>query len=279
LPAFDNTTVARNIRPEYLDALRRYGYTSREAAFLYLVATHSGYFTQQQFLNFVETRKGDAVSRFIRKALRRRHLRAIPCAYHTYLYNLFFRPLYAALDRENLRNRRGHSHELIETRLRILDFVLAFPDGPYLETEAEKVGYFRDRLGLPLSVLPSRTYKGIRSLSTTKRHFVDRFPIFQPQAENKHSLPSAVTLTYCDGDGPSLARYVTHLRSYENFLRRLPAFNFIYAAPQPSKFRRARAFFDRLLGTEVPVDARQLTSLFPTPPALGDKPDQPVQPR
>lgn len=251
-----------NIRSEHLDVLHRLGYTGREAAFLYLVATHSGYFTQQQYLEFAQTQKGDSVSRLIAKALRHNHVRAVQCAYHTYLYNLFSRPFYAALDRENLRNRRRHSHELIETRLRILDFVLAFANEPYLETEAEKTSYFHGRLGLPVSVLPGRTYKGIGSLPATKRCFVDRFPIFEPPEENKLSLPPAVTFTCCDRDGPSLARYVTHLRAYENFLLRLPAFNFIYAAPQPSKFRRARALFDRLFGAESPVDARNLIRYF-----------------
>lgn len=251
-----------NIRSEHLDALQGLGYTGREAAFLYLVATHSGYFTQRQFLEFTQTQKGDTVSRFIGKALRHHHVRAVQCAYHTYLYNLFSRPLYAALDRENLRNRRRHSHEMIETRLRILDFVLAFPDEPYIETEAEKVAYFRDRLGLPSPLLPGRIYQGIGSASTTKRCFVDRFPIFLPQAENKLSLPPAVTFTYCDEDSPGLARYVTHLRQHENFLRRLPAVNFIYAAPQASKFQRARAFFDRLFGTEGPLDAHHLIRYF-----------------
>ena len=143
------------ILPEHLDALRRHGYTKREAAFLYLVATHSGYFTQQHFLDFAQTQKGDSVSRFVAKVLRHHHVRATQCAYHTHLYNLFSRPLYAGLDRENLRNRRRHSHELIETRLRILDFVLAFAGEFYLETEAEKVAYFRDRLGLPASFCPA----------------------------------------------------------------------------------------------------------------------------
>jgi hypothetical protein len=251
-----------NVRPEHLEALHDLGFTEREAAFLYLVATHSGYFTQQQFLDFIQTRKGDSVSRFVAKALRHHHVRTTQCAYHTHLYNLFSRPLYAALDRENVRNRRRHSHELIETRLRILDFVLAFADEFYLEIEADKVAYFRDRLGLPASLLPGRIYKGLHTNASTKRYFVDRFPILQPQAENRLSLPLAVTFTFCDGPDPSLARYITHLRAYENFLRRLPAFNFIYAAPNASKFQRARAVFDRLLGSEGPVEARHLVRYF-----------------
>ena len=251
-----------NIRPEHLDALRDLGYTDTEASFLYLVATHSGYFTQRQFLAFAQVQKGGLASRLIAKALECKHLRAAQGAYHTHVYNLYSRRLYDAIDRENLRNRRRHSKELIQTRLLILDFVLAHPDEHYLETDAEKVAYFRDTLGLALSCLPSRIYKGLRSNSTTKRYFIDRFPVFLPRANNKLSLPPVVTFTCCDGAHPSLAQYTTHLRSYEKFLRRLPAFNFIYAAPNPSKFRRASAFFGALFGDEGPVDAGHLVRYF-----------------
>jgi len=95
-----------NIRPEHVHALRSLGYTDSEAAFLYLVATHSGYFTQQQFLDFTQVQKGGMASRFTTKALRRKHARAAQGAYHTWVYNLYSRPLYAAIDREHLRNRR-----------------------------------------------------------------------------------------------------------------------------------------------------------------------------
>ena len=251
-----------NIRPEHLDALRDLGYTDTESSFLYLVATHSGYFTQRQFLIFAQVQKGGLASRLVAKALESKHLRAAQGAYHTHVYNLYSRRLYGAIDRENLRNRRRHSKDLIQTRLLILDFVLAHPDERYLETDAEKVAYFHGTLGLALSCLPGRTYKGLRSNSTTKRYFIDRFPVLLPDANNKLSVPPVVTFTCCDGPHPSLARYVTHLRSYEKFLRRLPAFNFVYAAPNPSKFRRASAYFAALFGDDSPVDARHLVRYF-----------------
>lgn len=46
------------ILPIHTEALRYFGYTEEEAQFLYLVATHSGYFTCQQFLQFIETKPG-----------------------------------------------------------------------------------------------------------------------------------------------------------------------------------------------------------------------------
>jgi hypothetical protein len=183
-----------NIRPEHIDSLRHLGYTDTEASFLYLVATHSGYLTQRQFLAFAQVQKGGLASRLIAKALGRKHLRAAQGAYNTHVYNLYSRRLYGAVDRENLRKRRRHSKELIQTRLLILDFVLAHLDERYLETEAEKVSYFQDSLGLELSCLPGRIYKGLRSNSVTNGHFVDAFPVLQPGANNKLSLPPVVTL-------------------------------------------------------------------------------------
>ena len=250
-----------NIRPEHLAALCDLRYTDTEASFLYLVATHSGYFTQRQFLAFAQVQKGGLASHLLAKALERKHLRAAQGAYHTHVYNLYSRRLYGAIDRENLRNRRRHSKELIQTRLLILDFVLTH-DERYLETESEKVSYFHHTLGLPVSCLPGRIYKGLRSNSVSKRYFIDRFPVLLPGANNKFSLPPVVTFTCCDGAHTSLARYVTHLRSYETLLRRLPAFNFIYAAPNPSKFRRASAFFAALFGDDGPVDAWHLVRYF-----------------
>jgi len=38
-----------NITPTHLEALKAFGYTEVEAQFLYLAATHSGYFTPRQF--------------------------------------------------------------------------------------------------------------------------------------------------------------------------------------------------------------------------------------
>jgi hypothetical protein len=41
-----------NIPRTQIDALQALGYTVDEARFLYLVATHSGYFVARQFLGF-----------------------------------------------------------------------------------------------------------------------------------------------------------------------------------------------------------------------------------
>src|SRR5712692_7526714 len=167
-----------SIRAEYVEAIKRHGYTPTEARFLYLVATHSGYFTQRQFFDFAGVNRGGMGTRLTVKAIEHGHIRSARLARHTLIYNLFARPFYESIEKDNLRNRRRLSDELVRTRLLILDFVLAHPDLNYLETEHEKVRYFHDELGLPLTLLPHRTYKGTKSQSQTDRYFVDRFSIF-----------------------------------------------------------------------------------------------------
>src|SRR5205814_5892311 len=100
------------IRPEYLEALADLGYSQQESRFLYLVATHSGYFTLRQFLDFTGTAKGWNVHEFTSKSIRLEHVRAATCGYRTSVFNLFSRKVYGALDRDNLRNRRRLSSEL-----------------------------------------------------------------------------------------------------------------------------------------------------------------------
>ena len=48
-----------NIPRVYTIALESLGYTESEANFLYLVATHSGYFNCQQFVRFIGVQPGN----------------------------------------------------------------------------------------------------------------------------------------------------------------------------------------------------------------------------
>jgi hypothetical protein len=250
-----------SIRAEYVEAIERYGYTPTEARFLYLVATHSGYFTQRQFFDFAGVNRGGMGTRLTRKALAHAHIRTARLARHTLLYNLFARPFYESIEKDNLRNRRRLSDELVRVRLLILDFVLAHPDHEYLETEQEKVRYFHQTLDLPLALLPHRTYKGTKSPSETRRYFVDRFPIFlgRPEPGSNHSVPAFV---YCDSAGNSLLGFVSYLENYQPLLCRLPAFEMVYAAPRGRKFHRAEAFFTRMFAATHRVDTQHLCRYF-----------------
>jgi len=250
-----------SIRGEYVEAIERYGYTPTEARFLYLVATHSGYFTQQQFFRFAGVNRGGMGTRLTVKALEHGHIRNARLARHTLIYNLFARPFYESVDKDNLRNRRRLSNELIRTRLLILDFVLAHPGLEYLETEAEKVAYFRE-LDVPEALIPGRVYKGIDPKSTTKRCFVDRFPVFFSAESDCPPGELTPTFVYCDSANRGLFHYITHLRHYEHFLKRLSGFYFVYAAPSSVKFRRAEQFFRSTFEENSAANVRSIARSF-----------------
>jgi hypothetical protein len=52
------------IADRHIAALQALGYTETEARFLYVVATHSGYFTLHQFLTFSRVRWGKRCTKF-----------------------------------------------------------------------------------------------------------------------------------------------------------------------------------------------------------------------
>jgi len=61
------------------------------------------------------------VHRLTTKILKFRHARASSYAKNTHVYNLFSRQIYDLIDKDNLRNRRRQSSEMIHTRLMIGD--------------------------------------------------------------------------------------------------------------------------------------------------------------
>jgi hypothetical protein len=61
------------IAEQHLAAVKAFGYTESEARFLYLVATHSGYFVLRQFLNVTGAKWGRRTAKFIRKLERCDH--------------------------------------------------------------------------------------------------------------------------------------------------------------------------------------------------------------
>jgi hypothetical protein len=251
-----------NIDAEYLDGLAALGYDGCEAPFLYLVATHSGFFTLQQFTQFAAQGKGRPASRFAQKLIQKKHARATEFARRTHVYDIYSRRVYGRIGKDNLRNRRQLSKELIHTRLLILDFVLTHLDCEFLETEAEKVRYFHQTRAIPLTLLPGRIYTGLESNATTTRYFVDRHPIFiASQNFSSASLP-LVSFAYCDLVERDLDAFITHLKNYEGLLRRLPAFEFIYACASSDKFKRAGRFFHRFFDLDDSANIENTVRYF-----------------
>ena len=241
-------------REDHVERILRFGYTETEARFLYLVATHSGYFTQSHFLRFAGVEKGGLSSRLVAKTCKFGHIRTLRFGVHTLVHNLYRRRFYELLGKDNLRNRRHLSPLLIRNRLLILDYVVAHPELRYLETEHDKVGYFRSVRRIPDALLPCRIYKGTKDGTETRRYFVDRSPIY---LDDQSQSPTPV-FVYCDHGERSLLAFVSFLENYKTVLKSLPTFRLIYSSPNAKKFARAGGFFTRRLAATTRVDPAHL---------------------
>ncbi len=246
-----------NIDGVYLTALQAFGYTEEEARFLYIVATHSGYFVARQFLAFAGVQWGKRTTLFWTKLQSRKHARTTSMPRHRAVYHLFARKLYRQLGRENLRNRRRHELEYIQTRIAILDFVLANPGLSYLETESDKVSFFCRDLKIDARHLPSKTYLGRHTIQPTVRYFVDRFPMF---FEEPQSALRIVTFSFIQGSEASLSAFVHHLQTYSPLFRELREFRFLYLSWIDAHFTKARELFHALV--TVPLESNPADDLL-----------------
>ncbi len=233
--------------------LPRFGYTDRQAAFLRLVALHSGYFVARQYDQFIGTGPGGPRRRFLVQVAAKGHVRKLPSCDRTVIYHLCARRFYAALGIENSRNRRPHEPFGIKTRLMTLDFVLRHPAVQVLSTEDEKLDLFTETLKLSPVILPSKVYNGKGHASRTVRYFVDRNPIFlTPAAEGAAPV---VSFAYIDASSESTAGFRTYLLQHRSLLQGLETSRLVYVANSAERFDRAAKDFAELLGLNEATDA------------------------
>lgn len=233
-----------NISDSYLDALKSLGYTETEARFLYIAATHSGYFTAAQFRRFAGVLTGKRSFLFTQKLIAKRHATVTLYAQNTRVYHLFSRKLYSAIGKDNIRNRREHEFSFIKIRLISLDYILANQDQDYFDTEEQKVRYFTEGLGRNKECLPTKLYFGQKTASVTARYFVDKFPMFRSQPRLS---PPVVSFTYVAADAASLAGFVTHLQDYLPLFHQLKQFHFVFISTRSGQFSQAHKIFAELV--------------------------------
>jgi hypothetical protein len=234
------------IHESQLVSLRAFGYTEVESRFLYLVATHSGYFTVKQFLDFAGAKSGKRNARLVQKLFGSGHASAQRYRRRSMVYHLHSRPIYDAIDKPELRNRRGHELDYIKVRLMALDYILANPEDDYFETAEAKRQHFIKRFKTPESLfLPSKEHgRGIT--------FADRFPLCVAYPSPEY-MP-VVTFTYLDPQHRNRDAYIAHLRTYRPLLRLLPGFQFLYISTEGG----------------LQKDAAELFSLYVEGKGLGD---------
>jgi len=219
-----------NIARMYTIALGSFGYTEDEACFLYLVATHSGYFTCQQFVRFIQGKHGKRSQSLVRKLVEKGHASARSCLRNGKVYHLFARNIYEAIGKDNVRFRRKHSTEYIRTRLVALDFILGKLDYKFFETEQEKVHHFTERLAVDKKYLPAKRYAGAIREQFTDRYFVDKFPMFLIPS----SSSPVVSFSFVDPGLGSLDSLHTHLQAYFPLFCQLSNLRFHYRRTMPA---------------------------------------------
>jgi hypothetical protein len=217
------------------------GYTESEARFLYVVATHSGYFTLRQFNAFAGVHRGGRSMTFAQKLLKHGHATMRDYMGTGSVFHLFARLIYGPIDKEYTSNRRRHSFDYIRTRLVQMDFLLENPEHDFLETESEKVNLFCESLAVPKDVLPAKVYEGGPGSHPRVCYFVDKFPLFL--AAPVSGASPVVTFGYVDSGTGSLCSFVSHLAAYHGLFRHLRSFRLLYIAPRATEFRRAEDRF------------------------------------
>ena len=248
-----------NIKDIYLEALKELGYTETEARFLYIVSTHSGYFTSQHYLTFAEVKRGYRSDALTRKLLNNKHAAPEIHPRNARIYHVFARKIYSAIGKENIRNRRDHEFQFIKTRLSGLDFILANQQHDYFDTEDDKVRYFCEALGVEKHALPTKLYLGTRNSSITPRYFVDKFPMFLPMIAGS----PIITFTYVAPEAENLIAFVTHLQTYLPLFRSLKQFTFLFISPCEPLLPKARAIFLSLVkGPLETPPAAEITRYF-----------------
>ena len=231
-------------------AVEAFGYSPREARFLWLVTAFSGHLLRSQWRRFAGIPPGRGAQQLLDRLLDNGHASAYDHHGH-HRYHVFGKPLYRVFGRENSNHRRRPSARLLSQRLGGLDFALANLDADFLLTEAERKSFCEQTLGITdPGVLPRRTYfmHGNRGPATDVS-FPDRFPM----AGNSHE----VVFTYADSPLDTLVSFRSHLRLYGPLFAALRTpWRFVFISGREYKIGAAERVFRDTLSTLSPPRRR-----------------------
>jgi hypothetical protein len=226
-------------------ALQTFGYTEREASFLYLVAIHSGYFLRRQFDYFIDRNKGAIAQNFLEKARIAGHIEVIDYGEARHVYHLFSKPIYRLLGNAESQNRRRKGDGLIRARLIALDYVLEHDGDHYLESGDDRTDFFGRVRTVPPELFSGCDGKLFAALTT--------FPV--SVADRAQPATSLVRFLFADEALLSTARFSRFLSVAERLLRALGTFEVVYASNSSHNFEGAEAEFRSRF--EVAAPAKQ----------------------
>ncbi len=223
------------------------GYSRREAAFLRMVAMHSGVFLRRQYAAYTQGGRGKATHSLIAKLVGKRHGRPISYGDNKTVYHVTNKRLYRILGIEDSNHRRSRGDQLLKTRLMALDFVLAHAEAQYLETEKDKIAFFSQAFGARQEHLPTmhyRTRRGADDVCT--RYFVEKFPLFIADAGDAAGKP-AVAFSFIDDGQATVSSFCGFLHRYAQLMSLIPRLRLYYVTDTPTKFAPAEREFARLI--------------------------------
>lgn len=212
-----------------IDNLTGCGYSEREAAFLYIVAVHSGYFLRRQFNQFVARERGAIATHFLRRAAELSHVTEMPCAENRIIYHLSGKQVYGMVGQKDSQSRRIKSSREILRRLMTLDYVLLHIDRErFVETDEA-----RHQLFTQLKVKQE-------SINRSEQ-FAHAVPVsFIGSVESP-----TVRFAFLDEGQRSTSMFARFLVTHKQLLCGLPAAETVYVSLSPAPFSRAQHVFER----------------------------------
>lgn len=252
------------MRYDPIPDIAKLGYTWREAAFLHLVGTTSGFFLYRQYCEFIDRKLGALAQQLAEKGVASGHIEVLPYGQRRHVYHLKSRTIYGVLGNADSYYHRQKGDAEIKTRLMVLDYLLANRKQTFLALEEEKVGFFLDNFQVPKSVLPCRlmvTSDGAAPVAT--RYFPERFPIYMAEPPNCKS--AQVHFTYFDYGALSIKRFVRFLETHKPLLERMGTFGIVYVADSTRNLDDAKRAFSRFFPKTsrlLPFGLEHVTNYF-----------------
>ncbi len=239
-------------------ALESLGYTEREASFLYLVTSHSGYFLRRQFNRFIERKKGWIAQRFVDKARVAGHIEVIDYGQGKYVYHLRAKLMYRLLGNEESQNRHRKGDNEIRLRLMALDYVLENRSEHFLESARDKLDFFLNIRGVP-STLVHVNHGQLRS-------FLSAFPI--SVVDYTQPATSVVRFAFIDEGMLSIRKFSRFLEDLAALMLEVRTFDVVYTSVSNINFPLAEKVFRKTF--QAPIKHRQqVFGEFPSRPTQG----------
>ena len=227
-------------------ALESLGYTEREAAFLYLVAIHSGHFVRRQFDYFTDRNKGALVMRFLEKARVAGHIEFLDYRQGWHVYHLFSKLIYRMLGDAESQHRRKKGDAHVRAQLMALDYVLENLEDHYLESEAEKIDFFTETRGIAPEIFTGSDRKLFPLLAS--------FPV--SVADRTRPAHSLVRFAFIDEGLATTTKFLRFLAQSESLLRAVGNFELVYVSASAFHFPAAKDAFWKRFSKAAPRSPR-----------------------